>query len=314
MKNYNYTARDKNGALVRDSIKASDRKDVLSAISERGLSPVSVVEGTAVKTPRVIRSAIMGWSASLTVALLIFGGFVLLRSSKKTIDTTNRAETKVEKQALPPKRIETAINERVDPPENIVEMKPIVEATVQEVTPTVQENSVILTAKQKNVMLTPQKKRRVIETVDGMSTNQPPTGYSSGSERLLNMIMNAQVGNAPPPLLNLPPGEKIEEILNRDIMVFDTDDEKTIAEKTAVAYAKQLLKEYINEGGAPEQFLQHYHDELTAAFQERQAAQAQVTELLRNGDEEGAFRQMEENNKILIMKGIKPIKMPRLSK
>ena len=77
--------------------------------------------------------------------------------------------------------------------------------------------------------------------------------------------------------------------------------------KANVAYAKQLLKEYIKEGGTPEDFLTYYHSELTAAFNEWRTAQKYAGDLVRAGDDAGAVRYIEEQNKNLAAKGIRPI-------
>ena len=113
-----------------------------------------------------------------------------------------------------------------------------------------------------------------------------------------------------PPLLRLPPHENIAEILERDIAVYDEDSPRTVEEKANVAYAKQLLKEYLAQGGDPEDFLGYYHGTLKQAFEERQAAQKYTMDLLRAGDKKGAEEYMTRKNAELGERGILPLKIP----
>jgi hypothetical protein len=154
-------------------------------------------------------------------------------------------------------------------------------------------------------------KIQIIELYPGCSTNNDQTGYSSGSERLINMIINTRMGFVPPPLLNFPAKEtNIINILEKNIIVYDTDDEKTLQQKENVAFAKQLLKEYIATGGNSKDFLAFYHEQLMTAFEERSAAQKQFSDMLKAGDENGAIEFFEEKNKVLSEKGIVPLIVP----
>jgi hypothetical protein len=156
------------------------------------------------------------------------------------------------------------------------------------------------------------KKRRV-EVIPGMSTNPPPpTGFSSQTEALINMIVNTPLGSPPPPLLRVSPREDLAKIFETDILVYDEDDEQTVAAKINVAKAKEYLKEYLEQGGTPDGFLTYYHDQLRAAHQEWMLARKQALDLIKAGDAEGALLYAEEQNKDFAKRGIKPIVIPGL--
>jgi hypothetical protein len=157
----------------------------------------------------------------------------------------------------------------------------------------------------------PERPVRRVEVIPGMWTNPPPpSGYSSATERLLNMVVNATLGHPPPPLLSLPPGEDIAKILASDVLVYDGDDEKTVAAKINVAQAKRYLKEYLDEGGTTDGFLKYYHDELKQVFEEWRTAQKYAMDLIKAGDDANALLYVEEQNKDFAKRGIKPIVIP----
>jgi len=302
MKNFTYTARDTSGATKKGSLRAADRIAVLQVLKAQGLVPVFIVEGAAPREAFRLKLSPQTLLLACTVVVLIVGAVFLMQDRKpevrkqkvevKKVEKNFRARTAVEKAALPLPSVEATPVKALPPQviKNVDRPRPEVTDPV----PTVAKSP----------------KRRRVEVIPGMSTNSSPdTGYSSGTERVINMIMNAQLGIPPPPLPNLPPGENIAEILERDIILYDADSEKTAIEKANVAYAKQLLKDYVKQGGSTENFLQFYHAELTEAFEERSAAQKYAADLFKAGDEKGAARYMEEKNKELTEKGIQPIKV-----
>ena len=157
----------------------------------------------------------------------------------------------------------------------------------------------------------PERRVRRVEVIPGMSTNPPPpTGFSSQTEALINMIVNTPLGSPPPPLPRVPPREDFAKIFETDILVYDEDDEQTVAAKINVAKAKEYLKEYLEQGGTPDGFLTYYHDELRAAHQEWMLARKQALDLIKAGDEELAARYVEAQNKVFAERGIKAIFAP----
>jgi hypothetical protein len=159
----------------------------------------------------------------------------------------------------------------------------------------------------------PAVKKRRVEVIPGISTNPPPpTGFSSPTEALINMIVNTPLGSPPPSLPRVPPREDFAKIFETDILVYDEDDEQTVAAKINVAKAKEYLKEYLEQGGTPDGFLTYYHDELRAAHQEWMLARKQALDLIKAGDAEGALLYVQEQNRAFAERGIKPIVIPGL--
>lgn len=295
MKNFNYTARDKAGATKRGSIKALDRNAALHELTAQGMVPLSIIEGAAVNgasgLPNLKPFIIAGGIAAVLVGVFLAfqllpkrsGGAENLKKSK-IVQTTKKMTTATTK--------DTATN-------TAVSVAKTSEKTLSVTEPSISTNAVAKPPIQ------------VIELYPGCSTNPPLTGYTSLTERFINMVINTRPGMPPLPLFNLPANEtNIIKILEANITVYDTDDEKTVQQKANVAYAKQLLKEYVAAGGNTKDFLGFYHEQLKIAFEERSTAQKQFSEILKAGDEKGATEFFEEKNKELSEKGIVPLMVP----
>lgn len=305
MKNFAYTVRDSGGALRRGTLDAPDRASALAALRRQDLTPVALEEGGASARGRAVPPRAGAAWAALALAVLAVGGGLWLALSRRSAP------------AAPVVPVAPAAP--ATPAVPAVPVAPVVTAEPAGTVGTAVGNAGTAEtpaserpAPAAGVGLSARKKpMRVIEAIPGMSTNPPPqTGFSSNTERVLNMIMNAKRGMPPPPLIPLPPGEDLAKVLERDIGVLDEDDEQTIAEKANVAYAKKLLKEYLEQGGDPDAFLEHYHGALKKDFEERQSAQKFMMELLWAGDKKGVEEYMTRKNAELEERGIVPLKIP----
>jgi len=140
--------------------------------------------------------------------------------------------------------------------------------------------------------------------------------FRTGTEQVMGWIFTAEVGDMPPPLPQISDFDLVhmQEILNMENPVRDTDSERAADAKETVDFAKKELKAYIEKGGDPQDFLQYYHDELKQAFRKRQEAQNQVL-LVMKEDPDSALEYMEIVNKSLKEQGIKEVSVaPRTLK
>ncbi len=302
MKTFSYTATDKDWALKRGVLQAEDRIAALAELRKRGLTPVSVTEGRA---PRAARGRVVATAVCGALALLALGGGLWL------------ARQRGRPAAVPAPATAARSAPRAAPPAAAARVPETESPAAPSRGPVAAAAAPAAPAAAPAVSAPPRKRpalkrpARVVEAVPGLATNAPPPhGYSSATELVINMIVNTRPGAVPPPLLRLPPHENIAEILERDIAVYDEDSPRTVEEKANVAYAKQLLKEYLAQGGDPEAFLVHYHGTLKQAFEERQAAQKYTMELIRAGDKKGAEEYMTRKNAELGERGIMPVQIP----
>jgi len=136
--------------------------------------------------------------------------------------------------------------------------------------------------------------------------------FSTATEQVLGWIASSVPGNPPPILPVLPPHERagIAAILERDIVLEDGDSEAATESKYNVAHAKQVLRQYLADGGTPEAFLAHYHGALAEAHREWREAQGGVAARYAAGDAEGAVSFYLEQGAALREKGIKPLVLP----
>jgi len=300
MKNFKYSARDTAGAMRKGNLEAVDRAAALQALTQQGLMPVSVEEGTARKAAlRLSGLPVTALLGVLAIVVLVVAALRMLPDRKKPV-TLGQASAMKKTELVRPESPRPA----VVPGRSV---SPVMQQEQPPVAPVPERSSPAVRAKPPATDRPKPNERALPAT----PTNQPPRHFSSGTEQVISMIVNTRKGFPPPPLLRLPAGENIAEILERDIPVYDDDSAKTVAAKENVAHAKQMLKEYRQAGGNPEEFLQHYHDTLKSAFEERQAAQKYTMELIRIGDKKGAAEYMTEKNKELEAKNIQPVTIPK---
>lgn len=135
--------------------------------------------------------------------------------------------------------------------------------------------------------------------------------YATATEQVLDWVFTTRLGDVPPPLPNLPMFEEahLAEILVNACRVKDTDDEVAKERKEIVDLAKKEMIKFVSDGGAPEEFLKFYHDELRQAHMEFQSAQREVFQVVRE-EPELAVDYLKRVNEQLTEKGIKPVRIP----
>ena len=170
-------------------------------------------------------------------------------------------------------------------------------AKLKKMTPEERLNFLFEEAKARPIDLTP-------------STNQ---AFRTGTEQVMSWIFNCELGRLPPPLPPIPLHDRahLAEILIADNPVFETDSENARQAKEAVKIAKEELIKYIKEGGEPDDFLDYYHGQLKLAHEEWMSSKRAIIESIKNDDPLIAKEFVEQVNKGLIEKGIKPVTVPK---
>jgi hypothetical protein len=270
-------------------------------LKAKGVTPLSVTEGgreLPVQSERVKSTA----AILAVIALVVIGAVVALwvQQRAKPADVKPPKVAKIESKLRKPAADHPTAVTHVAPKKQIdrqnvpiVTVKPVAAEVTGAVTQTLPVTSAVLPS-----------------ATETPAMDKPTPVFKSGTEQVLSWITNTRLGDAPPPLPNLPVFDNMEAILNSDIVLYD-DDSKNVEEiKYNVAHAKQMLKTYIAQGGSPQDFLKYYHNELRKAHNEWMEAQKQGMELYRAGDEKGALTYYEEQNKALQDRGIKPLVIP----
>lgn len=303
MKNFVYTAKDVSGAFKQGGITAEDRAAALAVLKAKGLTPTSLTEGKA-KSQRDDKE---GWKKKSVLAVVAILGVMILgwiiwgRYVKPQVEDMKgkKSVAKTAQLKSPPDSITT--NQLQDPmpsQDNASHERPAEPAQPK-------QTQSSRTPDRPTRILTPGATRTITDT------NLPSRrAFTTGTEQLISWVANTRLGDPVPPLPRLPQGEDIGKILSSDITVYDDDDEKTVQIKTNVAHVKQAMKEYVDAGGDPQDFLQFYRDELQSAYNERREGQAELMRRLREEGAEKAQAFADERNRELEDKGIRPLMIP----
>jgi hypothetical protein len=293
MKSFNYTARDKAGGMKRGSLQAADRNAALHELVAQGMVTLSITEGATKKTSGF--SNLKPFIVAGGIAVVLGGVFFLLQLMPKNLAgmATNKPK-KVQGLQQTEKQTDVAGQEMSHT------MGAVLKGKREEATKENLDRKIKIATQPAATNL----------SMDVAITNAPPPMYTSQTEAYLHAIFNTELGNSPPRYLPLPRKENIMAIVERDILIYDTDTDADIQQKAQVAQAKKILKEYLEKGGDKQDFVDFYYKELEVAHADRLDGLNQMRTLYATGDEEGAMRFMEDKNKTFAEKGIKLLKRP----
>ena len=153
----------------------------------------------------------------------------------------------------------------------------------------------------------------------GVPAPQPerkPSGLHHPTEQLLAMAISAQEGGGPVPPLPIAAGQDLDKellvALTNDIVVYDDDDEKTVALKEQIAAAKFQLKEIMDEGGTVTEALLELQSYANENAKLRSETLAQYRKLLRENpdDPTAAEEYLKVVNEELVAAGYEPVTVP----
>jgi len=304
MRDFNYTARDKSGAIKSGSVKATDRNAAMQELKAQGMVPLSVTEGMTKSSSSLSFKPF--YVIATVVALLVIGlavkFFILDKSQTKGSVTRQVKTAKVSTREKKVTQKNGAKEESLIPTNDVARAR----------TATVIADNPLVEKKPANTMIRHQPSTNRVIRFGGDNTNRPFTGFTSRIDYAINQLASTQMGMPPPPLIFIPPGEDVKAALERSILVFDTDTEATIEKKAAIAQAKQAMKDYIAQGGDPNEFTKFYHKQLLEASDEHRISQKTAMDLWKAGDKEGAALYIEEQNKKFAEKGYVPISIPAI--
>lgn len=296
---FDYDAKTADGQRVSGRLDASSRSDALRILRERSLTPLLVREVSGSATPAKNRfpsvPILLGIAVLATVVL-----FFVFRPKNAPDDGKKRlVRQTVSAPAVPVKADETP---KADEAVHSPSAKPREDAPETEIA------KPAVTPKPRPVVAVPQ-----IKAVETVQTEQPPPRrkpiFTNAAEQVLGWIVSKRLGDMPPPIPRLPPDEKILETLNSVIEIQEGDDERIAELKENVAYAKEEMRKFMQEGGTAQEFVKYYHQQLQKAHQEWLAEQREFLRL-RKEEPEKAMGYAEEANKRLAEKGIKPLVIP----
>ncbi len=295
---FTYKYRDKSGGMKTGSVEAASRKDAFAKLAARNISPVNLKEGAGVPAnePKQSKPLIRGLAAGfIVVALAGVVAWQLGVFKQKPIPVTEQvvkkpAPKKPPRKVKTPKKMEPKV-EAPKPVEKPVEKK----LSFRDMTPEQRLDMQIKRAAETPLPAEP-------------ATNR---AFRTGAEQLLSWVFQTTLGDMPPPLpqVSLYDEVHLEEILNSPNPVREGDSERTIEAKKIVEIAKKELKDYIAKGGDISGFLDYYRGILVQAAEEYSQARKDVMRVIRE-EPDIAEQFIEETNRVLGEKGIKPVMIP----
>ncbi|MBQ7188827.1 MAG: hypothetical protein IJR99_05360 [Kiritimatiellae bacterium] len=293
---FEYDAKTAVGQRVSGRLDASSRSDALRILRERGLTPLQVREasGQAVATKNRLPSVPLLFGLAVLSAVILF--FVFRPNGAREDGKKKPARPPVSVPAAP---VQTNEIPKVPQAVRVPSPKP------QEATPVTTAPNPVVAPKPRHAVGVPP-----VETVQA----KPPQPrrkpiFTNATEQVLSWIVSKRLGDMPPPIPRLPPDEKVLETLNSVIEIHEGDDEATSELKENVAYAKEEMRKFMEEGGTAQEFVRQYHQQLQKAHQEWLAEQREYLRLRKENPDE-AIAYAEETNKRLAEKGIKPLIIP----
>lgn len=292
MVTYVVTTRNAEGSKVEEEISAENRSDLFRRLEASGRRAISVREGTLKKKRRAfgvsdgVRPAVLrGVVAAALVALLASAVFFfLLRNDVPVTDKGSARRKSMVPEVTPAVSQGTAEVNCPQPKARSVE-----EAMERLQTPE----------------KTPIKLRALTPEEWDQLTNRT---FKTGTEQLMSWVFSTEPGDMPMPIPRISEEDRknIVGILISKNEVKDSDSERTIECKEAVAAAKKEMMHYLKEGGDPDDFLQYYSQELKRAFEVRSEAINQIQEVW-DEDPELGKEFMDKINEKFKEEGIKEI-------
>lgn len=299
---FTITYHDKMGALKEECVEAASRGDCLARMKARGISPISMTVGASAKAGA--RKAVTGRRSRISIGPMVVALLVVVVGGGVWWLWNSRSEDTMRDVKVKPKS--TALAKEVKPS---AAPKPVPEAPKPVVTNVAEPklSAPKLTHEERIEML----EKKILENPPNMSVRSNRV-FSTGLEQSLAAIFSTPLG-APPPLIptRLSPVTLVhlEKILDTPNEILETDSEKAVEAKMACAAAKKEMKAYVDGGGDPEKFLEHYHSILRQANAEWKAAQFTLIETMKT--DPGLAPTMEaEVNENFKARGMRPIKMP----
>ena len=139
----------------------------------------------------------------------------------------------------------------------------------------------------------------------------PPQTFSNASDQVLAMIASADASGDMPPL---PISHDIEaeflKSLKQEIVILDTDDEKTRELKLAVKETREQLKQLIASGKTVAEVLAEHQQLAGENAKVRNNAMMELKQLVESGDIEGAKEYKRKINVALQQMGIAELSIP----
>ena len=297
---FTYTRRTLDGKLEDLSISASSRAEVFQILRKQGITPVSVrvVNGSSHVSSRFQFSRIVTCSilcvpiAVGLVLFLVYDACPRTEQEDRPPKTRPTVPTKTEFR----QKIASDMPSPTTSPRD-ADSGPAKPKTAKEVLADLLTHPPAVTNYMVGITVT---------------TNRPRRIYRNATEQMLASLFRTELGSIPPPMPQIPMRDNvnIDEILSNHFSITDADSETSSTIKDVVNQAKQVMKEFLDQGGTPESFISYYRNELQHCYETWKMCQQSAIKSCREDDPEVAREMIDKINESLSEKGIKPVNLP----
>ena len=256
------TIRSKNGSLKERAYTANDRAELFKKLAADGVSAVRVNEGVVGKKPRKAVGGSVSpkghFFVAVAVAVLVVGvtAWWMWPEPQKTVEV-EKGVKEPEVDAVNPRSVKPEkVRKKVEKPKTVTEaMSNLGEREKPQI---------------KLRELSPEEWLRITNRV-----------FKTGTEQLMSIVFSTEVGDMPMPIppISEEDRQNIVSILFSKNEIKESDSERVKDCKANVEHAKKEMIEYIKQGGDPDEFLQYYFKELKSAFELRNEAVSQISEV-----------------------------------
>ena len=299
MKTYRVTKRGAAGKPEEIILEAEDRTALFAELQKQGVNAIKVEETTAKAKPMKakrngVSGVFIGIMVAAVAALTAFVWFFAVSN------TEAQEEKKPEKKAGV-----------------ITEVTPSTPSALKEEEKPVVDEETLECERHKaayKAMSPEERWEYVVERARNSPLREEPGTnriFRTSTEQVMDWIFRCEVGDPPPLLPNLPLKEQLHlaEILISENPIYEDDSERAKEAKETVQLVKKEFREFIKEGGEPEDFLPYYHGQLVQAHEEWKTARKMVMDAVKE-DPDIAADFISKVNERLAEKGIKKVTLP----
>ena len=320
---FTVTYREKDGTLREEAVEAAGRAECFAQMKARGIVPVGVKEGRSSSRPRAAGTAAphaggakprsgMPWKAAIlaAAALAVAGGvwcWLAARDGGRPAEPKAIEKPKVKKaeklpEARPPKPKDVpapATNAPAAKPEPFVRPANWKEMTKEERAAWNEEH--------------PRPPQPANVTMGSISDLRPKTE----TKPIFHHSVHLELSHYAIPGRDMPPPDRISDkqalaAAEVPIEYLDSDTPELRAKKEAVEMMLQEMKEYIQNGGHANDYMNKLAARQQLEGEAVEATRRDVRALMREGKMEEAKVALEKYNEYLKTKGIPPIRIKGL--
>lgn len=298
---FNVKYRAPNGSIVSETIEAVNRSDCLAKCKNRGIAPMSVIEGCASRGAKSKGNPafrpLTSSSTNITKLILVLTGII-------AVGVAIWIWTSGEKTSVAQKRTKAKTVKKIEKKPAAVKLPAVTNAPVK--TPDKPPPSPI-TGKVIKVGFT----RQMRTLPDGTKEPLSKPKFTNAIERAFSTLCNPG-GMAIPfsVIMRRFSEDEILRIINQPMVYDPTDSDELIERKFAVQQFKDQIREYLKAGNTLQQAIAEVDAASRSENIYRNMSQVGFIEALRTGDGETVRRYVQEQNVELGKRGMRQLTVP----